>query len=140
MNNLSKTGTNGTTLPSPEKLQAAILNVQDALERAQIPFIVLRDIARSMFFDEELKGDSVTVCAYDRYFTDSCLSLLRMVRPQLTETKHGFKYTLDGVPIEIRVIRKHFRFLDNPDQRIFFTETFQIPNPFDNYWKSKTFV
>jgi hypothetical protein len=139
MNNLSKIGTNGKAL-DPAQLQAALFDVQDALERSCIPFLVLREVARSLFFDESLSGDNIVVCAYDKYFTDSCLSILKMVRPQLTETKHGFEYTVGEVPVEIRIIRKHFKFLDNPDIRIFYTQEFMIPNPFNSYWKTKTFV
>jgi hypothetical protein len=130
---------NGTNL-SPEELQAALLDVQDALERAQIKFIVLREAAYSLFFYEDLKGKDITVGVPYKQWMPECVSVLKAWRPQLEEDLHGYMYKVGNVPVHIRVIEKRFRFLEDPDSRNYYDCSLYIPNPFQSYWRSRSFV
>jgi hypothetical protein len=133
---------NSSTTPSfsPDELQAALLDVQDALERAQIKFIVLREAAYSLYFYEDLKGKDITVGVPFRQWMPECVTILKAWRPQLEPDLHGFMYQVGRVPVHIRVIEKNFRFLNDPDSRTYLDCSLYIPNPFGNYWKSRSFV
>jgi hypothetical protein len=131
--------TNGTTF-SPDELQTALLDVQDALERAQIQFIVLREAAYSLFFYEDLQGKDITVGVPYRQWMPECVTILKAWRPEIKEDKHGFHYFVNKVPVNIRIIHKNFGFLKDPDQRTYYDCALLIPNPFNNYWRSRSFV
>lgn len=136
---MKKSPANGTNL-SPEELQAALLDVQDALERAQIKFILLGDVAYSIYSYEELKGDKVVVGVLRNQWMPECVTILRAWRPQVEEDKHGVHYKVGNVPIQIRVIRKNFFFLKDPDLRAYYDCSLFLPNPFARYWHSRSFV
>ena len=134
-----KSSTNSMSF-SPSELQAALLDVQDALERAQIKFIVLREAAYSLFFYEDLKGESITVGVPYRQWMPECVSILKAWRPQVQDDDHGMHYMVGNVPVNIRVIHKNFKFLNDPDSRTYYDCFLYIPNPFNNYWRSRSFV
>ena len=52
----------------------------------------------------------------------------------------GYEYTFEGIPIQIRVIKRRYSFFERPDQRFYKVDDFKIPNPFEKYWRARFLI
>jgi hypothetical protein len=135
-------------LPDIDSVQLydALAYVQECMERAQIPFIVLRELALNLFLYQEdmLKANEVVIGTYQRNMVDTCVSTLESILQNdhcnYIKTDRGYEFIYKDVPCEIRIIKKHFSVLDDPDKRMFGWSWVYIPNPFQQYWKGRSFV
>lgn len=137
-------GLNGTQTShrfTHEQLHNALMDVEDALDRSLMPFILLEGIAKHIF--EEKKNfelNEITLGIKEKHFTESGRSLFRMVRPQAEFSYENIYYEVGGVPVVIWIIHKNYKFFQNPDTRIYCLSQFSIPNPFMSYWKSRFLI
>lgn len=128
---------------NPEKADEALAYVQDLMQRSQIPFIVLREAALQLFlYQEIIKSYDITIAVRPQYMVDSCISILESILPTNYEkTAKGYNFVYEEeMPCHIRIINKPFKFLLDPDRRTFGYGYVYIPNPFERYWKDRSFV
>ena len=132
--------TNGKTFGKWE-LQEALFNIYDTLQRGMVKFVLLGDIANCLYNkDEELKGNKIVIGVKRHDMTEYAKSTFRSFAPHLDEFEGGYRTEYKGIPVEIQVIDKNWKFLERPDVRFLYNEEFYIPNPFKNYWKVKQLV
>lgn len=132
---------NTTTEYTHEQLHNALLNAQDMLERSQITFITLNDTALQLKQEVPvLNLQRIDLGIQKKYLTDSCFSMLKSLVPNLEEKGLNYYYEFQGVPIQIRIIHRHYKFFDRPDSRFYYLSEFPLPNPFEDYWKARHFV
>ncbi len=117
-----------------EKLLAALAFGDDLLDRAQIPYVVLGTIAYQMRNNLPLCGHKVVLGILQRYAIKECTSLLGIIDPKIETLTDGYKTTLEGVPIFIKIVPKDYPTLMNPDIVFYAFDCWRIPNPFDSYW------
>jgi hypothetical protein len=156
MRKMKSIKTNGMTqhdiLFDAPTLYDALAFTQECLERAQIPFIVLGELALQLYLyqtderfnefeDKSLVARKVMVGTFQRYLTEkSYVSGLESSLDKFEKTPKGYFFTHNNVPCEIRIIKKKFKCLEDPDTRFFGWGTVNIPNPFSEYWHTRTFI
>jgi len=124
---------------SPEKLDAALATAEDLLTRAQIPFVVLGETLKGVL-KEELHGSGIEIGVRERYLTKDTIGMLKLVRQDL-EIKDGYIFfEHDGVPVEIQIIERNWKCLENPDKVFYKVTEYYIPNPLESYWKQRYLI
>ena len=120
-------------------LHDTLLYIQDVLERSQIPFIVVGDLARQMLREDTptLVGDKVEVVVLRKYITESTGSFLKTFLRLVGDIEDKIETDYNNTPIVIHVIDKDYPFFRNPDTRFYYITEFRFPNPFEDYWKEK---
>ena len=124
---------------SPDQLDRALATAEDLLSRAQIPFLVLGETLRGIL-KEELFGEKIELGVRERYLTASTRGMLRIVDPDLEigEDKISFEY--EGVPVEIKIIKRNYKCLENPDRVFYKITEYWIPNPMSEYKKARYLI
>ncbi len=56
------------------------------------------------------------------------------------ENEKGFEYTFEYIPVQIIVYKNNYAFFKNPDMKFYKVDDFDIPNPFDKYWKARYLI
>ncbi len=132
-----------------EELREALFNVQDILERSQIQFVLLDEIAQQMFEIEDpiLEACEVSVGVLSQDFTESGSSTLRSMIPEAgwgDKSSSGdldtLTYRVGSVPVVIWIIHNNLDVFRYPDVRFYYNTEYRIPNPFKEYWKKRDFI
>lgn len=124
---------------SPEKLDQALAIAEDYLGRAQIPFLVLGNTLEGVI-KAELFGDKVELGVRERYLTDDTLGMLKIVNPDLKVEGDKICFAWEGVPVEIKVIKRNYKFFENPDSVFYKVTEYKIPNPLETYRKARYLI
>jgi hypothetical protein len=124
----------------------ALYDIQDILERAQCPYVLLKDTARSIVDKQKLEGDGIYIGVMKKDVNETALSTIKFyltgVRdPRTTELReNGFDYEWNGVPVHVKFIERKYKFFKNPDFRFYMANNYSIPNPFENYWTARFII
>lgn len=124
----------------------ALYDIQDILERAQCPYVLLKDTARSIVDKMKLEGDGIYIGVMKKDVNRMALSTIKFylsgVRdPRTTEVREdGFDYVWNGVPVYVKFIERKYNFFKNPDFAWYMANNYSIPNPFENYWKARFII
>lgn len=123
-------GTNGVT---KTELDKALRETHDLfVDRCLLlNFLVLGDTAEGIR-QGELYGDKIEVGVEKRYFTEELLRSLELNGIEKTE-KGNYKFTVGEVPIFIKLIKKKYKFFENPDFAFYMGDTFYFGNPYEKY-------
>ena len=137
--------------PSSGDLDKALLYIDDLLDRALCPFMVGGETAKSVSEQEpsldggKLRGRKIEILIRKRYITKEVLSSLK-THPisgnerTFRETETGYYIEHEGIPIEIRVIKRDYPFFRTPDRSPYLIMDLGIPNPFEGYWKIRGII
>lgn len=128
--------TNQTTTETTythDELLDALLYVHDIFERSIIPFVLLKNTARSVVEGTELSGPIHIGIKNTDYISSSMQILDLLADAEETTNKH-FLLHHNNVPIYVHIIKKHYEEINNPDIRNYANETWYIPNNFESYW------
>ena len=113
-----------------EELSTALHATQDLMER----------LAGCQFFP---LGE-VYIGIREAEFTKSRQSMFRTLSEflgyKIEEAKDGYKIELKGVPIHIKIIKRDYKFFDNPNITFWGVTEFLMPNPFEEYWKVRGLI
>ena len=134
------TGTPKTKL-THQQIESALYYLEDIFDRAQIPFILLEELARQVH-DEvpSLSMSEVDVGIEEKYFKETGQGMLKIVAPELYMDNNVISLTKFGVPITIWVIHKQWKFFQSPDTKFYGVTSFKLPNPFNSYWRARFLV
>ena len=131
---------------SDHDLMLALYDIQDILERAMCPYLILGDTARSIVDKGRLEGDGIYVGVEKKSLNKMALSTIQFylsgVRtPRTLEIREdGFDYIWNDVPVHVKFIGRKYKFFKNPDFKFYMANNYNIPNPFETYWKSRFIV
>lgn len=133
-----------------DQLNEVLYHLEDILGRALLPFVLLKETARSIIQDNALKGDSLIVGVKAAELTEDAKSTLRtlasdtydlrMGMDNFTETETSISWTHKGIPVEIQIIKRDYNFFRNPDFTFYMGEQYSVPNPFDKYYKGRFLI
>jgi len=119
-----------------ELLDKALDYVYDILDRSSIEYMLFGDTAYSIINNVPPKVQKITLGVKQCDLTEFAKRILELTVPGATNDGSKVKFNSpDGVPIEIRIIKKDYPFFKNPDTVLFRMDAYHIPNPFENYWK-----
>lgn len=125
-------------------LEDSLFFAQQVFERALCPFFPVNETARQIKYNEHLKGDKITLGV-----KESDLLSVKHILPEAVRISGGRNIDIQDkkihieykeVPIEVRIITKHYRVLDFLDPVFYAYDTFYLPNPFDLYWRMSRFM
>ena len=126
-----------------EQINKALFWIDDTLDRSQIPYLLGGDLARQLFDNDdagkEIIADKIELITHERYVTKDTFGLLKTFIPWL-ELDKKILLEYEGVPIEIKVLKRKYKFFSNPDLRFYMRDEYQVPNPFNNYWKARFII
>lgn len=118
------------------KLDKALFYADDMLGRSQIEYMLFGDTAFSLINNTRPKFNKISLGIKRQDFTEFGKRILELTIPGAEIDDHKIKFfSEDEIPIEIRIINKHYSFFDNPDRVFYLAEAYWIPNPFDEYWR-----
>ena len=123
-----------------EDLDAALIFAFETLGDAQLEFFVMGKTAQSMYEEKFLSGKKIELGVMAREVTDATRDMLKMVNPTIDIQDKKIIMEHNGVPIEVKIIKLHYRALDNMDFIQYAYETFLIPNPFDAFIRMSKFL
>lgn len=123
-----------------EQLEEALFFVYDLMADAQLEFFVMGNTAQQMFNNEWLSGKKLEFGVTLKQLTNDTKDMLKMSNPNIDITDKKIIMEYNGVPIEVRIIKKHYRVLDNLDTVDYGYESFLIPNPFDAFIRMSRFM
>ncbi|MEK9207802.1 MAG: hypothetical protein AAB922_04920 [Patescibacteria group bacterium] len=119
----------------------AFLYIQDILERSQIEFIVLDDLAKKLFeYNYMFEVPEISLGVLQRHFTESGSSTLHSMLKKAVFDDSTISCEYNSVPIVIWIIKKKFKFLERPDKRAYLDMDLALPNPFKSYWNARWLV
>lgn len=121
--------------PSHDDIYAAMMKAEDILQRAQIPFVVLGDVAKQMYNNENLHVHKVVFGVLQQHAVEECTSLLPTIAPDLENLKDGWNVRTPNVTVYIKILPKKYPAIMNPDVIFYMYDAWRIPNPFAQYWK-----
>lgn len=129
-------------------LEAALFNIEDIFDRALLDqkFIPLMDTAKAIYDGVPLYGNKIDVGVEKRYLIKEAISTLKSLPtygsmyPELEITDKGFSYEYKGVPVNVRFINRNYKFFKRPDFKYYLSQPYNMPNPFETYWKSRWLI
>ncbi len=147
---MKKNGTSGPeiieeivapTMVDPLVLAKSLADVEYLMECCLCPFFILEQTARDIVDDRPLSGSRVSIGILQRYLTKEVMSTLETkLKEKLIKEPYGYSYQDGEIKVKIIIIKGKFDFFKNPDFRYFMATQYNIPNPFEGYWKAKEFV
>ncbi len=138
----------GVSAPwTAEDVQKAILDIYDMGEKVQFRFLLLGDLSRAVKdkADVGFNASKLELGMFAKQLTPEVKSLFKTWGFEPTEYGYVYYFTPPTkwevkIPVEIHVINRHYKFLENPDVGFFSVDEFLLPNPFENYWKARHLV
>ncbi len=126
--------------PSFEALDKALNHAEEMFDRCVCPFFLMGKTLKGACENEQIKGDKVELGVMARYVTPEVLSTF--TSPDFSTHLDDFKlsenkieYKVEGVPVEIKIIHKHYGCLANPNTMVYKFADFKIPNPLGTFYK-----
>ena len=133
-------GGNGSRL-SDLKLDQALFDIEDLLQRLVVPFILLGKTAISLKKNKAIDGEKIEVGVKENDLHERAKRNLKgYTLEDFQETDTGFSYKAHGVPILVKIIKKNWKFFEFPDMIFYKASEYRVPNPIDTYIKSQHFV
>lgn len=111
------------------------------MDRLLTPYFLLGKTADCVKHDRLLEGDGIDVGIRDKSFTQYVYDILKeyfKLTPE--EVNKGFEYKVGEVPVRIKVYSRNYYFFKYPDHVVYQFGTYQLPNPWEVYWKSRFLV
>ena len=123
---------NGTI--DQDKLFNFLWSIDEALERCQIPYVVLGQTAFDLKHNLPLTTTRVMLGVLERYNVRELTSMIPIVMPTAERTTDGWIVHENGYSISIKFLTKKYPTLLDPDLCVYKHWRFMIPNPFEEYW------
>lgn len=136
-----ETGKTGKQFTS-DQLQEALFTIEDLMDQLLTPYFLLGKTAECVKNNMLLGGNGIDVGIRDKSLTQFVYDILAD-KFKLTpdQIKNGFELkSVSDVPIRIKVYSRNYYFFKYPNQVVYNFGTYQLPNPFDVYWKSRGLI
>ena len=111
------------------------------MDRLLTPYFLLGNTADDVKHDRYLHGDGIDIGIRNTAFTQYVYDILNaffQYKPE--DVKNGFEYKVGEVPVRIKVYTRNYHFFKYPDLKVYQFGNYQLPNPFDIYWKSRFLI
>ena len=123
------------------ELENALRNVDDLFARCVLDtkYFLLGDTAKAAKENGFLSGPCIEVGIEDRYLTPEVRSTLKQFG-HVDNPGDNWEYEVAGVPVKVKVIHNKYDFFKHPDIKYWAYDDYQLPNPFDTYYKSRFLI
>ncbi len=120
-----------------DQLMSALYGVFDLFSRSITPFFLLGDTAYACYHNKSLFGDHVEVGIRYLEYNERSLGIMEAFKHAESMNEHEIRYDFDGIPVIVKVVHDDSPMFSSPGNKMFQREYFNLPNPFDEYWKLK---
>jgi len=121
-------------------INQALLHLQDLLDRIGVPYVLLGDVVEGITQNDSIAGiGKIEAGIEEKYLIPEVISSLKTEMGNI-QTTEGFGYLFDKIPVEIKIIRRRYKFFENPDTILFRLQYYRIPNPVRDYLKARWIV
>ena len=128
---------NGLTGKTDYDFSRALLELENLMDGASIKFILLGEVAKRLKEEQKLDGlEKIEVGVPKLQLSEYARSALKT----LIKKDDWQHLEFNGIPIEIKVIERKYKFFKFPDRAVHWGGWFNVPNPMDVYWKSRFLV
>jgi len=124
---------------SGNKPNEALRWVGDLLEWSQIPYFLIGDTLKQVMDGQTLEVEKIEIGVKARNLTQDTKKLLKTFAPWV-EFGDIINLEFEGVPIEIKLIKRNYEFFKNPDIAYYNYDEYKIPNPWERYLKARWIV
>lgn len=132
------------TPKTPQELEKALFFAQEAFSRALLPFFPMGQTALNIKNDEWLKGEKISLGVKAKDYSGAAHIFPEAVRiaggSNIDIRDKKIHIEFEGVPIEVRIITKHYKVLDFLNPVFYAYDTFYLPNPFDHFWRMHVYM
>ena len=102
--------------------------------------------------DGELYGDKITGQIHKRFMVDEHNEFRSSIKTMLDAWVHSkfipsyewtdekISWVYEGVPCELAILQRRYKFFDNLDFAYYNYDDFKMPNPFEKYFKARFIV
>ena len=133
-------GTNGQQF-SHEELLVGLQNVEDWMDQLLTPYFLLDQTAWCVKHDLLLDGTGIDIGIRNKSLTQFVYDIVKTNLNLMPEDiNNGFEYKVGEVPVRVKVYTRDYNFFKYPDVKVYQFGAYQLPNPFDNYWKARGLV
>ena len=108
--------------------------MDEALERCQLPYVVLGQTAFDIKHNKPISTTKIVFGILSRYNIRELTSMMPNVLPDIEQTTDGWRVTRDGFSMCLKVLTKNYPTIMDPDTAFYEHWRFRIPNPFNEYW------
>jgi len=119
----------------------ALLELENLMDGASIKFILIGEIAKRLKEGLKLDGlEKIEVAVPKLQLSEYAISALKnlaILRKIGEDWQHP---VLNGIPIEIKIIERKYKFFKYPDRVVHWGGYFNIPNPMNVYWKTRFLI
>jgi hypothetical protein len=125
-----------------ELLEEALYFIHDLMDDAQLEFFAMGKTAEQLVNDLWLEGNKLEFGVKKRNLTADNLSVLKEAVPSIDIQDRKIIMEYSGIPIELKIIKLHYRVLDNLDTIMYGPglEVFLVPNPFEAFMRMGKFL
>lgn len=125
------------TFPSPQSREAMML-LEELFERCLCPFLLLGETAKQIYKnpDGEIHLSKIECGVKKNHWTPSTRSIFDLVISEVCQVDNTLLFTINGIPVEMKIIQNDYPFLEFPDMHHYYVGEFMLPNPFDSYLKN----
>lgn len=134
-------GENGKAY-SDSELKQALYEVEDLMDQLLTPWFVGDQAAYCIKQNKLLDGTGIDLYIRDKSLTQYVYDILAdKFKFAPDQVKNGFEYKAsNNVPIRVKVYTRNYYFFKYPDHVVYNYGTYQLPNPWDTYWKSRFLI
>ena len=119
------------------KLDKVMYWLDDTMMHCQMDYILFGDTAYSVYKNTFPKFNRINIGILEQDFHKFGRSVLKSITgvDELDIETSKVKFKHDGIPVHIRIVKKNYPFLKNPQDITYKMDTYKIPNPFEDYWR-----
>jgi len=131
---------NQTKKFSHGQLWVALRDVEDLMDRCLAPAFVMGDIARCVVYDLPLEDTAVCMGLRKQELAQSTLEMIKTLRPQALVDDSSIRYTVNEVPIIIKIVKRNYAFFKNLSEKSYLAGDYKYANPFENYYLARHII
>lgn len=126
----------------------AVYDLLDTAKALGTVYYMTLDTAKGIK-DGKLFGDKITAAIHERFLFKEVKSSLksqldywqdRKISEPYEITDDFIRFSYKGVPIEIKILKRRYKFFDNPEAITYNFDDFLLANPFSKYWPARFIV
>lgn len=131
-----------TKLYQDNQVKEAMVLLEELSERCLCPIFLLGEVATQIYANPDcfLTVHKIECGVTEGNLRPSTRSIMEMIVPDLKQENNTLHFSLNGVPVEMKIVQTPYEFLKHLDTHHYYICDFLLPNPFDTYLKTKEIV
>ena len=114
---------------------------RNMFEACQVPLLLLQQTGYQAKIGQGISGTAINTGVMRHNLTEFQFPMLKSIMPTNTVYEpNKITFVRNNVPVFIKIINRNYKFLQNPDTVLWQYEAFQVPNPWDDYYRVRYLI